>query len=286
MREALLLLALLLFFSTMSWPVLAETGLPAGHGPAAAAGQGTSDETAIELTFWNSVKDTKDPAILQTYLDRYPNGAFAGLARVMMERLVKDHDTKQPAPAPIPTVVAPPQPEAPPAAAAEPSPAPSIAAPPQPETPPAATPAATEPAPEGRVLTLRATLKAREGASRPYLGVQIGEVTEAWAKVVGMTERKGALVLSSLKNSPAEFAGAQPGDVIVKAGDTDIASPEGMTSFAVMLVNGKGVTKDEAEAIRLLRMAAGGGHARATYVLGVLTLQGQGGIAKDPTCFS
>ena len=224
MREALLLLALLLFFSTMSWPVLAETGLPAGHGPAAAAGQGTSDETAIELTFWNSVKDTKDPAILQTYLDRYPNGAFAGLARVMMERLVKDHDTKQPAPAPIPTVVAPPQPEAPPAAAAEPSPAPSIAAPPQPETPPAATPAATEPAPEGRVLTLRATLKAREGASRPYLGVQIGEVTEAWAKVVGMTERKGALVLSSLKNSPAEFAGAQPGDVIVKAGDTDIAS--------------------------------------------------------------
>jgi hypothetical protein len=45
------------------------------------SGQQTSDETAIELTFWNTVKHTKDPAILQTYLDRYPNGAFAGLAQ-------------------------------------------------------------------------------------------------------------------------------------------------------------------------------------------------------------
>jgi hypothetical protein len=29
--------------------------------------------------------------------------------------------------------------------------------------------------------------------------VQIGEVTEAWAKAVGMAERKGALVISSFK---------------------------------------------------------------------------------------
>ena len=42
-----------------------------------------------------------------------------------------------------------------------------------------------------------------------------------------------------------------------------------------------GVSKDEAEALRLLCMAAGGGHARATYVLGVFALQGQG-VARIP----
>ncbi len=88
MRKALSLPGLLLVFPILSWPVLAETAAPVA--------QQTSDETAIELAFWNTVKDTKDSAILQTYLDRYPNGAFAGLARVMMERLVKDQETKQP----------------------------------------------------------------------------------------------------------------------------------------------------------------------------------------------
>ncbi|MET0688906.1 MAG: hypothetical protein ABWY38_06900 [Methyloceanibacter sp.] len=83
--------------------------------PSPPAAQQTSDETAIELAFWNTVKDTKDPAILQTYLDRYPNGAFAGLARVMMERLVKDQETKQPACVPAPSTASPSQPEVPPA---------------------------------------------------------------------------------------------------------------------------------------------------------------------------
>ena len=41
----------------------------------------------LEISFWNSVKGSKSPAVLQTYIDRYPNGAFAGLARVMIEEL-------------------------------------------------------------------------------------------------------------------------------------------------------------------------------------------------------
>jgi hypothetical protein len=124
MRKALWLPGLLLVFFTISLPVIAETAAPSG--------QQTSDETAIELTFWNTVKHTKDPAILQTYLDRYPNGAFAGLARVMMERLVKGQETKQPAPTP------------------------TIAPPPQPDVPRAGSEAAAEPAPEAKLLKLRA----------------------------------------------------------------------------------------------------------------------------------
>jgi hypothetical protein len=47
----------------------------------------------MEIAFWNAVKDSKSPAVLQTYLDRFPSGTFAGLARVLIEQL----STKAPA---------------------------------------------------------------------------------------------------------------------------------------------------------------------------------------------
>ena len=39
----------------------------------------------LELSFWNSVKDTRSPALLEAYLARYPDGTFAGLARAMIQ---------------------------------------------------------------------------------------------------------------------------------------------------------------------------------------------------------
>jgi uncharacterized caspase-like protein len=39
----------------------------------------------LELTFWMSVKDSTDPAVLRTYLDRYPDGEFALIARALIE---------------------------------------------------------------------------------------------------------------------------------------------------------------------------------------------------------
>jgi hypothetical protein len=41
----------------------------------------------IELSFWNSVKDSKSPALLESYLERYPYGNFSGLARAMLDQL-------------------------------------------------------------------------------------------------------------------------------------------------------------------------------------------------------
>jgi Caspase domain len=38
-----------------------------------------------EITYWNSVKDSSNPRILKTYLDKYPKGQFAGLAQVLIE---------------------------------------------------------------------------------------------------------------------------------------------------------------------------------------------------------
>jgi Caspase domain/Putative peptidoglycan binding domain len=41
----------------------------------------------MEIAFWNAVKGSKSPAVLGTYLDRFPRGTFAGLARVMIDQL-------------------------------------------------------------------------------------------------------------------------------------------------------------------------------------------------------
>ncbi|AOX99157.1 hypothetical protein BJP62_01020 [Jeongeupia sp. USM3] len=48
---------------------------------------GGSDEA--QILFWNSIKDSKDPAEFQAYLDQFPNGVFAKLAEVKLAKLQK-----------------------------------------------------------------------------------------------------------------------------------------------------------------------------------------------------
>ena len=72
----------------------------------------------IELSFWNSVKDSKSPAMLETYLERYPNGNFSALARTMIDQL-KRTAAPPPASGPLPGAKADvPKAAAPPAKAA------------------------------------------------------------------------------------------------------------------------------------------------------------------------
>jgi uncharacterized caspase-like protein len=42
-------------------------------------------EQQVELTFWISVKDSTSPTVLRTYLDHYPTGEFASVARALIE---------------------------------------------------------------------------------------------------------------------------------------------------------------------------------------------------------
>jgi class 3 adenylate cyclase len=44
-------------------------------------------EVDIELTFWNSVKDSDDPAMFEAYLDKYPGGEFQSLAEIRLNQL-------------------------------------------------------------------------------------------------------------------------------------------------------------------------------------------------------
>jgi uncharacterized caspase-like protein len=46
-----------------------------------------SYEQQAELAFWASVKDSRSAAIIQTYVDRFPKGTFAGLAQALIAQL-------------------------------------------------------------------------------------------------------------------------------------------------------------------------------------------------------
>ena len=44
----------------------------------------TIDKSALELAYWNAVKDSDDPVLLGTYVKKYPTGEFVDLARAMI----------------------------------------------------------------------------------------------------------------------------------------------------------------------------------------------------------
>ena len=75
---------------TMLRILLAAALLFAGPVPAQAPA------TADEIAFWETVRDSKNPAELQAYIDQYPNGRFVVIARTRLATLQK------PAPAPKP----------------------------------------------------------------------------------------------------------------------------------------------------------------------------------------
>jgi hypothetical protein len=73
---------------------------PAASKVAAAAPAGTSDQLAVEIAFWNSVKDSKSAADFQAYLQQFPNGRFAVLARNRLQQLHAPATAAKPAGSP------------------------------------------------------------------------------------------------------------------------------------------------------------------------------------------
>nr|WP_246165200.1 Do family serine endopeptidase [Pigmentiphaga aceris] len=65
-------------------------------------------------------------------------------------------------------------------------------------------------------------LRASGRVVRGRIGVQIGEVTRDIVEALGLKTQQGALVRAIEKGSPAEKAGIQPGDVVLKFGDRTI----------------------------------------------------------------
>ena len=61
--------------------------------------------TDLELTFWNSIKDSKNAADYQAYIDQFPKGTFVGLAKIR----IRDLQPPQVATLPTPPPSQPPQ---------------------------------------------------------------------------------------------------------------------------------------------------------------------------------
>ena len=51
-----------------------------------ASASAASDGLTVELAFWNTIQSSTDPRDFQAYLDKYPQGQFAGLARTRAAR--------------------------------------------------------------------------------------------------------------------------------------------------------------------------------------------------------
>ncbi len=102
---------------------LALGALPLGTAAALAQDAAVSDKT-LELEFWRSVSTSSDPEMYDAYLQQFPNGTFAPLAKVKAAALRRGATSS-------------------PAAAPATPPAPAIAAP----VPVAAAPAAVTPPP-------------------------------------------------------------------------------------------------------------------------------------------
>jgi serine protease Do len=73
---------------------------------------------------------------------------------------------------------------------------------------------------------------------RGYLGVRIQELTAALARKLELPEPRGAVVIAVLPGSPAETAGLQVGDVIVKIGDKEIHDAAGLRKTTADLAIG------------------------------------------------
>jgi hypothetical protein len=56
--------------------------------------------TDLELTFWNSIKDSKNAADYQAYIDQFPKGTFVGLAKIRTRDLQKQQMASLPQPVP------------------------------------------------------------------------------------------------------------------------------------------------------------------------------------------
>jgi uncharacterized caspase-like protein len=60
---------------------------PASTAPASTAPASMSPTNASEITFWDSIKNSPNPAELQAYIKQYPQGTFVSLAKARMDYL-------------------------------------------------------------------------------------------------------------------------------------------------------------------------------------------------------
>ncbi|MFP5398392.1 MAG: Do family serine endopeptidase [Gammaproteobacteria bacterium] len=83
----------------------------------------------------------------------------------------------------------------------------------------------------------------RDGrVSRGWIGVEVGNVTPEFADSFGLKVRQGALITGVLQGGPAAQAGMQPGDVVTRVGERDVADSRQLVDAVTAVQPGGEVT--------------------------------------------
>lgn len=85
---------------TPASPVASVEVQPPATSPATAGRR--PGELEVEIAYWESVKNSARPAEFRAYLQKYPNGNFADLARARLSALSEPASAPSPTPAPLP----------------------------------------------------------------------------------------------------------------------------------------------------------------------------------------
>ena len=72
-------------------PPVQSVELPAA-AISSSAEQHAGDPAEFELAFWEAMKDSKDPAEFEAYLEQYPSGAFTALAEARLQALLQEQE--------------------------------------------------------------------------------------------------------------------------------------------------------------------------------------------------
>lgn len=232
-----------------------------------------ADLRLSEIDDWEKVKDTKDPAVLQAHVARYPGGLFAELAAVKISKL--EAMRAQTPWSWIMTGGAQSMAENSEAAAAFEK---AVKLDTQPS-------GAADIAEAARLYEQAANLglpAAMFAAARMYdqgRGVAKNQAAAAqWFQKAADAGHAGAM---AALGTMYEFGEGRPQDLAEALRQyrlsAEAGEAAGETSLAYLYQQGKGTARNLAEARRLYGLAAEKGHARAMFNLALMDLRGEGG---------
>lgn len=249
---------------------------------------------AAEIAFWESVKDSNDPAEFEAFIKAYPDSQFVPLARIRLNKLKsadgKDVDGEGG--------------DGKPAGTAQGVDAAAVAGP------------------------AAAALEAASGQN--WVLLEFRSLTPERARELGIPGEVGVEVVTAYSFGPAHEAGIRAGDAVLSIGGqplresgdlpriVQMAEPGGTLAFEVwrdgdirmievpvvrglgsvyalaqdghpkaasflaeLNYRGHGIPKNEQEAMRLWRIAAEAGDAKGQLMIGFAHATGRGGVEKD-----
>ncbi len=88
-------------------------------------------------------------------------------------------------------------------------------------------------------LTRRKEADARAAAGKKPLGVQVADLTEQVAQLLGLSSARGAIIAVVAADSVASKAGLKPGDVLLSLDGTVIESTKGLQQVVANVAAGR-----------------------------------------------